>query len=81
MERLNTLTSNIEQSNLKKIQALWPHCVTETKGTMDSMQLTPIEKRKIECCERLFNEMSTANVRYHQVASYQDLLNELTACK
>ena len=49
--------------------------VAETKGTMDSMQLRPIEKAKIMCARRLFNEISTDNVVYHDVDSYQSLLN------
>ena len=49
--------------------------VAETKGTMESMQLRPIEKAKIMCARRLFNEISTDNVVYHDVDSYQSLLN------
>lgn len=49
--------------------------VAETKGSMDSMQLKPIEKAKIECAEKLFNDVSTSNVRYHKVDSYETLLN------
>ena len=49
--------------------------VAETKGTMDSMMLRPVEKAKIECAKKLFNEASNSNVRYAHVASYQDLLN------
>ena len=49
--------------------------VAETKGSMDSMQLTPIEKAKIECAEKLFNDVSSSNVRYHKVDSYETLLN------
>ncbi len=49
--------------------------VAETKGTMDSLNLRPIEKAKIDCAKKLFNEMSTSKVRYHDVDSYQSLLN------
>lgn len=49
--------------------------VAETKGTMESMQLRPIEKAKIMCARKLFNEISTDNVVYHDVDSYQSLLN------
>lgn len=49
--------------------------IAETKGTMESMQLRPIEKAKIMCARRLFNEISTDNVVYHDVDSYQNLLN------
>ena len=49
--------------------------VAETKGTLESMQLRPIEKAKISCARKLFNEISTDNVVYHDVDSYQSLLN------
>ena len=49
--------------------------VAETKGTMESLNLRPIEQAKISCAKKLFNEISTNNVRYHDVDSYQSLLN------
>lgn len=49
--------------------------VAETKGTMESLNLRPIEKAKISCAKKLFNEISTENVKYHDVDSYQSLLN------
>lgn len=49
--------------------------IAETKGTMESLSLKPIEKAKISCARRLFNEISTENVKYHDVDSYQSLLN------
>ena len=49
--------------------------VAETKGTMNTMMISPVEKAKIECAKKLFNEASTGNVHYAHVASYQDLLN------
>lgn len=49
--------------------------VAETKGTMDSLNLRPIEQAKISCAKKLFNEMSTSNVKYHDVDSYENLLN------
>lgn len=52
--------------------------VAETKGSMHSMQLRGVEKAKIECAQKLFNEVNAAgDVRYHQVATYRDLLNEV----
>ena len=48
--------------------------VAETKGSMSSLDINPVENAKIACAEKLFNEMSTANVRYHQVATYDQLL-------
>ncbi|MGM9821026.1 MAG: type III restriction-modification system endonuclease [Muribaculaceae bacterium] len=53
--------------------------IAETKGTLQKMQLSKIENAKIDCATHLFNEISDANVRYHQVATYQDLLDKITA--
>jgi len=49
--------------------------VAETKGTMESLQIRPIEKAKISCARKLFNEISIDNMVYHDVDSYQSLLN------
>ena len=51
--------------------------IAETKGSMDSMQLKGIEKAKIDCAKKLFNEVSTSKVRYHEVTSYQNMLDEI----
>ena len=48
--------------------------IAETKGTMDSLELRPIEQAKISCAKKLFNEISTTGVKYHDVDSYQSLL-------
>ena len=49
--------------------------IAETKGSMDSMQLKGIERAKIDCAKKLFNEVSTSNVRYHEVNGYDALLD------
>ena len=49
--------------------------IAETKGSMDSMQLKGVEIAKIKCAKKLFNEMSTNNVRYHEVTDYDTMLN------
>lgn len=49
--------------------------IAETKGTMKSLELRPIEQAKISCAKKLFNKMSTNNVKYHDVDCYQNLLN------
>lgn len=49
--------------------------IAETKGSMDSMQLKGVEKFKIECAKKLFNSISISNVRYHEVTSYQNMLD------
>lgn len=53
--------------------------VAETKGSMDSMDLRPIEQAKIKCAKKLFNEISTDDVVYGQVDSYQNLLSVMDA--
>lgn len=55
--------------------------VAETKGTMDSLQLKPIEKAKISCAEKLFNDISTSKVRYWAVNDYQKLLDVMNSIK
>ncbi|MDO4796713.1 MAG: DEAD/DEAH box helicase family protein [Coriobacteriales bacterium] len=52
--------------------------VAETKGSMSSLDLRPIEKAKIRCARKVFNELSTDDVRYHEVTGYQmmkDVIN------
>ena len=49
--------------------------IAETKGTMESLNLRPIEQAKISCAKKLFNDISTSNVKYHDVDSYQSLLS------
>lgn len=53
--------------------------IAETKGTLQKMQLSAIENAKIDCATKLFNEISDAHVRYQQVATYQDLLDKMSA--
>lgn len=53
--------------------------VAETKGSMESMDLRPIEQAKIKCAKTLFNEISTDDVVYGQVDSYQNLLSMMNA--
>ena len=48
--------------------------IAETKGTMSTMEIKGVEGAKIACAKKLFNEMSTRDVRYHNVANYDDLL-------
>lgn len=54
--------------------------IAETKGSMKSTKFgeitrtDEIERAKIECAKKLFNEISTSGVKYHEVSSYQQLL-------
>lgn len=38
-------------------------------------RLRRIEDAKISCARKLFNEMSTSKVKYHDVKTYQNLLD------
>lgn len=53
--------------------------VAETKGSLLSMDLKGAEKAKIACAKKLFNELSTSKVRYHEVTDYQNMLNEINS--
>ncbi|MBQ8644621.1 MAG: DEAD/DEAH box helicase family protein [Candidatus Methanomethylophilaceae archaeon] len=48
--------------------------IAETKGSMDSMQLKPIERAKIHCAEKVYN-LEDSKVRYHHVDTYENLLS------
>lgn len=49
--------------------------IAETKGTMNSLELRPIEQAKVSCAQKLFESISTGNVKYGVVDSYDTLLN------
>ena len=51
--------------------------VAETKGTMESLNLRPIEKSKIDCAKKLFAKLSDGLVTYDHADSYQELLNKV----
>lgn len=53
--------------------------MSTAKGSMDSMNIRPIEQAKIACAKKLFNEISTSHVKYHDVDSYQTLLNIMSS--
>lgn len=52
--------------------------IAETKGSMRSMDLRGVETAKIECAKKLFNEVSTSNVKYGVITSYEDLRSIIT---
>lgn len=49
--------------------------IAETKGSMKSFDFRRIEEAKISCAEKLFNNISTSNIRYDVVDSYRSLLD------
>ncbi len=48
--------------------------VAETKGSLSSMDIRPIEKAKIQCAHEHFRTISTDQVQYEVVDSYETLL-------
>ena len=48
--------------------------VAETKGSMSSMELREIEKTKIECARKFFDEINPERVKYDVVDSYGKLM-------
>ena len=53
--------------------------IAETKGSLSSLELRPIEKAKIECAKKLFNNMSSNKVRYDAITNYTELLSLIRA--
>ncbi|MBR0544305.1 MAG: DEAD/DEAH box helicase family protein [Bacteroidaceae bacterium] len=47
--------------------------IAETKGSLESMELRGIEKAKIACARKLFDETSSGKIRYKAVANFEDL--------
>ncbi len=50
--------------------------IAETKGKLNSMHLTgdDIQDAKIKCARKLFNNLSTSNVKYDAIENYSELL-------
>lgn len=48
--------------------------IAETKGSMSSLQLRDIEKIKIKCAKKYFKEISSEDVIYHEIDSFEELL-------
>lgn len=51
--------------------------VAETKGSMSSMELREIERSKIHCAREHFKAISSDNIVYDVVDSYEALLNKV----
>ena len=60
------------EGNVKHI-----YFVAETKGTMGTLSLRPIEKAKIDCAKKLFGKLSNGLVTYDHVDSFQALLDKV----
>lgn len=51
--------------------------IAETKGTMESLNLRPMERIKIDCAKKLFSTLSNGLITFDHVDSYQELLNKV----
>ena len=49
--------------------------VAETKGTMETLSLKPLEKAKIDCAKKHFKAISGDNVKYDVVDTYEHLMD------
>ena len=49
--------------------------IAETKGTMESINIRPIEQAKIDCAKKLFNKLSDGKVVYDHVDNFERLMN------
>ncbi|MBL7054798.1 DEAD/DEAH box helicase family protein [Candidatus Woesearchaeota archaeon] len=47
--------------------------IAETKGSMESLQLKEIEKRKINYAKKHFDALGHADIKYDVITTYQDL--------
>jgi type III restriction enzyme len=48
--------------------------IAETKGSMSNLELRPIEKSKIECARKFFAKITSKEVEYEVVDSYEKLM-------
>ena len=53
--------------------------IAETKGSMSSLQLREIEKSKISCAKKFFAKVTSGNVHYDVVDSYENLIDLVSA--
>jgi type III restriction enzyme len=51
--------------------------ITETKGSMDTLEFRETEKRKIEYAKKHFEALKDDNIKYDVVDSYDSLLNKV----
>ena len=51
--------------------------LAETKGSTDGSQLRAVERAKIKCAKKLFNDITTSTIRFAHVDSYQNLLDQI----
>ena len=53
--------------------------IAETKGSMESLQLKEVEKRKINYAKKHFNALGHTDMKYDVISTYQDLRDKVMA--
>lgn len=53
--------------------------VAETKGSLQSLNLKGVEKAKISCARKLFEQLGEDDVRYDFVSTYEELMDKVMA--
>jgi len=51
--------------------------IAETKGSMESLQLKEIEKRKINYAKKHFEALGHKDIKYDVITTYQDLKDKI----
>ena len=51
--------------------------VAETKGSLQSLNLKGVEKAKIRCARKLFEQLGEDDVRYDFVSTYEELMDKV----
>lgn len=53
--------------------------IAETKGSLQSLNLKGVEKAKIRCARKLFEQLGEDDVRYDFVSTYEELMDKVMA--
>ena len=51
--------------------------IAETKGSLKSLNLKGVEKAKISCARKLFEQLGEDDVRYDFVSTYEELMDKV----
>ncbi|TXL12341.1 restriction endonuclease subunit R, partial [Methylococcaceae bacterium HT3] len=51
--------------------------IAETKGSMESMQLREIEKKKIDYAKKHFEALGHSDIKFDVISTYDDLINKV----
>lgn len=51
--------------------------VAETKGSLSTLNLKGVEKAKIECARKLFEQLAEGDVKYDFISTYDELMDKV----